>query len=116
MRKPLTVVYASLLLVSGPGFLSAEILYGQGKPDVTLRDMGKSGVEIEVELHGLTLEKAERDGKTFTKISFPWCGHTAEVGKPELPTLGRYIAVPRGSDVNLEVLDYSYDEYSGYLV
>ncbi|MCD6382265.1 MAG: hypothetical protein J7L74_01440, partial [Candidatus Hydrothermae bacterium] len=116
MRKPLTAVYASLLLVFGPGFLLAEILYGPGKPDVILRDMGKSGVEIEVELHGLTLEKAERDGKTFTRISFPWCGHTAEPGKPELPTLGRYIAVPRGSDVNLEVLDYSYDEYSGYLV
>lgn len=114
MKKYLPPALMALFLAFG--FLSAETLYGPGKPDVILREMDKSGIEIEVELHGLNLENVERGGKTFTRINFPWCGHTAETGKPELPTLGRYIAVPRGSEVNLEVLDYSYDEYSGYLV
>jgi hypothetical protein len=60
---------------------------------------------LDVQIAGLTTSDVQQDGTVYRRLQLPYSGTTTEVGKPELPTFGRFLALPQGAQVEVEVLD-----------
>ncbi|MFQ6061128.1 MAG: C25 family cysteine peptidase, partial [Thermoplasmata archaeon] len=75
---------------------------------------------IESDVYGITLQFSVGNLKTYTKkasgqiyatFDSPGYGTTSEVGKPQIPVVRKMIAIPRGSEVRLSVLDAQYSSF-----
>ncbi len=73
-------------------------------------------IVLEVTIPVVTQEEAQQDGTAYQRLSLPSSGTTTEIGKPELPAFGRFVAVPRGADLKVEVLADLVETSTGYLV
>ncbi len=71
---------------------------------ITVVSQDPSGVTLHFEIHELGLDPVEIDGGTWTKVSLPGTFLPNDAGKPDLPGIGRFVAVPRGAVATLEVL------------
>jgi len=61
-----------------------------------------SGTSMQVKVPGFSAEDITGpDGLTYRKLSIPNGGLTADVGRPELPTVGTFIEVPAGVQVRV---------------
>jgi hypothetical protein len=45
------------------------------------------------------------DGVAYQRLYLAEAGTTSEIGKPELPTFGRFVAVPSGARIEVEILE-----------
>lgn len=62
-------------------------------------------VEFTYDIPGMFVDKVEVNSRTFHNISIPGWGVNIDPGKPKVPELGHYIAVPRGAQVDVQILD-----------
>ncbi len=61
-----------------------------------------SDLTLEVHIDGFYSQTAEVGDVTYRRLFLPGGGHSAEVGKPEVPSLGRWFVVPRGASVSVD--------------
>ncbi len=73
-------------------------------------------VVVEYGVPGMNVAEVPEDGVIYKVINISDCGHTSEIGKPQLPAVRRYVAVPEGSVVTAEVVDSGYRDLEGYSV
>jgi len=66
-----------------------------------------TGAEFEVELPGIALAEEATEAGLFVRLSVPGLGRLGEFGQPELPALRRFVEIPEGAsvEVDLVVLD-----------
>jgi hypothetical protein len=99
-----------IFLLSFLGFLFSEmkeIKFKEGKPlELNLLSQSETSLEIEINISSLFTEEVEIDGVKYTRL-YIQDGHTADIGKPELPVVGRYFVVRRGARVEgtIEAVD-----------
>lgn len=60
---------------------------------------------LDVRIPPIELQDVTLGGQTFQRLQMSAAGHTTEVGWPELPVFARYVAVPIGAEVAVELLD-----------
>jgi hypothetical protein len=72
-------------------------------PRSYMKDQTTTGVMVNFDVPGMFAHEVVVDGVTYHRLSIP--GHAAltEVGKPELPILGRLVEVPFGVDFEVEI-------------
>ena len=80
------------------------------------RSQDSEGLEVEFSFEGAFVEKLKVNSTLYTSLSIPGAGQTAEIGKPEVPSMGRFIAVPAGAEVTVEVLEDISRDVTGYHV
>ncbi|MBN1661921.1 MAG: choice-of-anchor J domain-containing protein [Anaerolineae bacterium] len=73
-------------------------------------------VILDVSVPGIELEQVTVDDNVFQRVILPHTGRTAEVGRPELPTFARFVAVPLGARVDVEVVESRAETYPDVLV
>ncbi len=73
-------------------------------------------VVIEYGVPGMKVAEMPEDGDIYKLINISDCGYTSEIGKPQLPVIRRYVAVPEGAAVKTEILDSDYRDIEGYSV
>ena len=56
------------------------------------------------------------EGQPFQHIALPGEGWTDEIGRPALPALGRWVALPPGTDATVQVMDAQFTLLEGYRV
>jgi hypothetical protein len=76
----------------------------RGKGGFALGAMSASHVDVSYRLDLVHIEDVEVDGNVLQQISIPGLILPNEEGAPNLPGLGRYVAVPRGALTRLEIL------------
>jgi hypothetical protein len=129
MKKsgPFFIVFFFILL-SGSGssaasgwipFSSSQITTSQpggafGYPEVSLLTSNTNEVSLEVNFSGMTVEDIVKEGITYQTLFIPGGGRTYNLGWPELPTFGRFIAVPLEAEPQIEILEYTAQTVSGY--
>lgn len=107
--------YLNLILVF---FLFSSLSYSQwisldeysipySSPKTELISSDASGVVIKVSLPGFTLNRFESFGKLFDGIDIGMEALTSEVGKPEIPHIAKFLAIPDKGDISVEVLSVS---------
>lgn len=99
------------LMTSGLyGFSQNKYRFNDDNADegLTLIATRNNVVELEYHLNDLTVDVNTIDGKDshFLTISGIFLPGTA--GAPDLPTIGRYIAIPQGTKAHIELIDSKY--------
>ncbi len=85
-------------------------------PEVSLLASDVNVVIFEVNFPGMAIKDIMKEGITYQALFIPGGGRTYNLGWPELPTFGRFIAVPKDAEPQIEVLEYAVQTLSGYNV
>lgn len=107
-RSPGIILIAALIItaLAWPAPLTADggpVTATPGPVQVKVVEEWPGGLVVDLELHGMAAEPSlHHDG--FHRLSIPGAGRLAEEGRPELPAVGRYVAIPRGARVTVEIL------------
>ena len=88
----------------------------QDAPRVDVLDSTAQGITLDVTVPAVIEREVERQATTFQRLTLRGAGSTSEIGQPELPSFGRFVAIPRGGAVQIEVLADRTETHSGYLV
>ncbi len=86
---------------------AGEIIYPDswGKQGFTLQKSTTSEAIINFSIHHFRLEDRDFHGKIRQVIQLPEALLPNDEGKPNLPGLSRYIAIPHGAQIHFEILD-----------
>ncbi|RKX65681.1 hypothetical protein DRP44_05800, partial [candidate division TA06 bacterium] len=104
----------SLLLVLFSLYLFGETIIfpeNRGKNGFNVNYSSKSGLEIEYSIERLNFSPVHIKGKTMTNVSIPGMILPNDAGAPNLPSEGRFIAIPQGANVSVKILSYSTETY-----
>ena len=76
---------------------------GQG-PRAYMKEQTTTGVMLNFDVPGMLVHEVNVEGITFHRLSIPGQAALSDVGKPELPIIGRLIEVPRNVDFKVEIV------------
>ncbi|MBU1880789.1 hypothetical protein KKA08_02060, partial [bacterium] len=112
-RKSTNLVRVSLMITAVTLLLfqvgSAEVVSFEnswGEVGFNLTEQSASGVELVFSVPMIEMSEIEIDGAILQHLSIPGVTLPNDAGAPDLPGTGRYIAVPQGARVELELIDY----------
>jgi alpha-tubulin suppressor-like RCC1 family protein len=66
------------------------------EPDISVLTATSRQINVTYDIPGIFVSETAHDSKKYSQFDLPACGHTTDTGKPRLPMIGRYIAVPDG--------------------
>lgn len=81
--------------------------------DLTLMASDLSGLMFEMQFPQAEIVEVMQGETLYHKVTMAGFGHTQDVGKPELPTIGRFFAIPHGAQISVEVLDAAFETVAG---
>ena len=76
------------------------------KSGVNLAESNASRVAVDYSMSGFTLEDLAVNSEAFKNISLPGTFLFNDEGAPNLPGIGRYIAIPQGAQPRLKILSF----------
>lgn len=103
-------ILALCLILSGFAFSQdlsprrVEFTENWGQPGVNVVSQSASGLEIVYSMPFVTLTPIEANNESYTHVALPGVFLPREEGAPNLPNVSRYIAIPKGASVSVEVL------------
>ncbi len=106
MRRTLLMSAVCLLVVGSIGAADPRWIAFSDDATETRIDVLSStadAVEFEVELPGIALASAATEGGQFVRVEVPGLGRIGAVGEPALPALRRFIEIPHGAQVEIDV-------------
>lgn len=86
---------------SGPSLQSDQ---PEVHPKVSVKSSDNSGLIIDMDLPGIRSWNDTVEQRTYQHIEMPSAALTTKQGAPELPMVYRYLEIPRGINVSVEVL------------
>ncbi len=113
------------VLLSGSVSLAASgwIAFGSGQsgdvsayPEANLLASDANEVILDVNFPGMVINEIVKEGMTYQSLLISGGGRTSNLGWAEVPTFGRFIAVPLDAEPQIEVLEYTAQTLSGYNV
>lgn len=98
--------FLAILLLICQMSISQVITYSNNwdKQGVTLQNENLSSVKINYSLTQFTFEDLDIDGEVMKSIKVPGIILPNDEGAPDLPGIGKYIAVPVGAEVQIKIL------------
>ena len=88
----------------------------QDAPQVDVVDSSTGGITLDVTVPAPLEEVVQQQATSFQRLSLQGAGSTSEIGQPELPSFGRFVAIPKGAQVQVQVLADRVETRSGYLL
>jgi hypothetical protein len=88
----------------------------EGFPTVEVLTSSSEEIVLEISIPPLVEEEVQREGRVYQRLFLPQSGTTTDIGRPELPAFGRFIALPSGAEVEIEVVEDTAETHTGYLV
>ena len=74
-------------------------------PEVEIVERGEDHLRLRVRSHGFSSKIRKEEQGFFEEIAIPGAGVTTEIGKAEMPVIRRWIEVPHGVRLELQVED-----------
>ena len=87
-----------------------------GAPEAKLKSSDNKGIAVYCSVPGMYVVDIPVGSDVYQRLDVPYAGHTAEVGKPKLPVIIRYLEVPHDVDMKIEKLHIEYEILEGYKV
>ncbi|MHC4942090.1 MAG: IPT/TIG domain-containing protein [Planctomycetota bacterium] len=100
----LLVLFSIFLAVTAAAQEIVRFEDGWGDPGFTLVSQSPREVELLFSVPYIELREIEADGERMTKVVLPGAHLGNDAGAPDLPGVSRFIAVPQGAFVKMEVL------------
>jgi len=101
-----TTVLAVLFVATGS---FAEVINFDdcwGEAGFNLIDQDAAGVEIVFSVPEINLMEMELDGEIMQNVLIPGVILPNDAGAPNLPGMGRFIAIPQGASAEIEIVEY----------
>ncbi|MGD8396320.1 MAG: C25 family cysteine peptidase, partial [Candidatus Eiseniibacteriota bacterium] len=104
------VIAASVLPVLSAGVITPagaatiEFAGSTGQPGLAVVEQGVDGVTLHFEIGQVAMEPLEISGRLYQTVSMPQSFLPNDAGAPDLPGIGRFVAIPRGSAARVEIL------------
>lgn len=121
--KKIFSIFLCILFVFGVGFITPiQSDQGLGKgdvfpPEIHILNSDRSSCLFNVSLNGINMESKEIQGEVYHKLSLPEYGFLDVIGKPKLPAIRLFIAVPpEVNDIQVSLVNSEYTITSGYNV
>ncbi len=108
-----TALMVTLMLFS-PAVSGAEIVsYGDSwsAQGFSLVSQDASGVEIVFSIENFSLDEITVEGQPMLEVHLPGTFLPNDEGAPNLPGMGRYIALPQGAEAEISILDSRVEYY-----
>lgn len=83
-------------------------------PQMTNFSTSPGGLVFSYEIPGLLTSKVPVNNQVFDNITIPGWGKTRQIGKPALPVIHKFIAVPQGASVTVRLIQDDVDVLSDY--
>jgi hypothetical protein len=83
---------------------------------VEVMESDGQGITVEVTVPAVFEQQVQRQSTTYQRLSLQDAGTSGEIGEPELPHFGRFVAIPRGAQVQVQVLADTAEIKTGYLL
>jgi hypothetical protein len=107
------LVVLSLLLVTlaaqnqtrGAGLALSASAAQQAGPQVKVVAVSADEIVVEASIPSVHLGELVENGVTYQHLYLPGTGTTSALGQPELPSFGRFFAVPMGATLQVEILE-----------
>ena len=71
-------------------------------------------VVVDLDIPGMNVAEVVEQGITYQHLAIRGSGYTTKVGKPQLPMIGRFIAIPSKATVDVEIVDSASKVLKGY--
>lgn len=112
------LLLAALLVAGVTGVAPADIWLDLGSPGAGVRgdqqsanqaplvgavDLGAAGMDVRVEVPGLSVSEQRLGDGTFCKLGWPDAAYAGETGGPAVPVVRRMFIVPHGATVSVDV-------------
>ncbi|MGD8396235.1 MAG: C25 family peptidase propeptide domain-containing protein, partial [Candidatus Eiseniibacteriota bacterium] len=105
---PLALATLAGMLAGAPAVVAAagatttvDLPGSTDRPGLTVTAQDPTGVTLHFEIGAMTLEPLELEGGSYTqvssRVSMPEAIVPRDAGAPDLPGIGRWVAVPRGA-------------------
>jgi hypothetical protein len=79
--------------------------YADPVAKITLLEQSSQSLVLKLTVPDPVISDENLSGNMYQAIRYPGMGRTNEPGKPEMPTMGTLIAVPRDSQIQLSIID-----------
>ncbi len=113
----LTAFFIALLAVSLIFGIAAaeriEVRGSTGQAGITLQAQDPSAVTIHFEMGSYQMDAISIEGEPYTKLGLPGVMLPNNAGAPDLPGMGRFVAVPQGARARVEIVGVRTQSYSG---
>ena len=83
------------------------------QPLFNIVSVDRSGIEVIFSLHEITIEDVNVDGTPMKNYGVPGIFLFNDEGAPNLPSTGRYVAIPQGAQARLTILDTRTETHAG---
>ncbi len=83
-----------------------------GSAGFTLESASQSGLSINFSIHKFIMDNVTINGDSMKKIELPGTFLPNDEGKPDLPGQGRYIAVPQGANVSMQIISFRTETFT----
>jgi len=122
MEKNTTIIIVLIMLVGACATGFSPLIKSNNvndsdptPPDIITLKSDRSGIKLDFNLNGLIIEEKEINGEVFHLVSIPGYGFLDDIGKPKMPAIRFFIAVPpEVSDIDLDLANTEYIIYTGY--
>jgi hypothetical protein len=95
-----------LFLAVGVLLFLMQASFARSSPELKIINSAEENFTFEVTFPEPGIKEIEHEQGKFWLFSFEGAGCTDEKGRPQLPLWGRLIAVPGGTEVKVEILDF----------
>jgi hypothetical protein len=85
-------------------------------PRVDVLDSNTRGLTLDVTIPAPIEQQVQQQATTYQRLSLLGVGPTSEIGQPELPSFLRFVAIPKGAEVQIQILADQLETRSGYLL
>jgi hypothetical protein len=72
--------------------------------DLSVTGIDITGCTIEVSLQGMWVSTVTEGGQTYHRLRLTGGGRTTDEGLPEMPFIGRFVAVPNGARIEAQIV------------
>jgi len=70
---------------------------------ISVSNTSHRGFDLDLSVSGFWTEDRGEDSEIYQRIRIPSGGRTEDIGRPEIPYIGRYFAVPQGAEISVQV-------------
>jgi hypothetical protein len=84
--------------------------------NVMVKSSDNMGILVASEIAGMYVKGVNVEGERYQTLNIPNAGHTAEVGKPQVPAIRKFVEIPHYTNVTVEIFCSDYSEYMCYNV
>ena len=111
----LTIMAVCITFLLSPLSLAETITFNNswGDAGFNLVSQDAAGVEVVFSIEEFALEDMVIDGQTMQMVYLPGVFLPNNAGAPNLPGMGRYIAIPEGASVRVRIVDSKTEIYQG---